>query len=142
MKRDWRRRLKLSIIVAIIAITSLSIGIAIGQNSGIPLIKPFSAPITVVESDVRVISLTYTYDPVADRITTVRVTLENTASSSRNCVVHIILFDKDGNVIAQGSSSPVTVGGGSTQQVTISLNWSPGKSVSDLTSGRVAVEQR
>lgn len=125
-----------------LAITSLSIGIAIGQNSGIPLIKPFSAPITVVESDVRVISLTYTYDPVADRITTVRVTLENTASSSRNCVVHIILFDKDGNVIAQGSSSPVTVGGGSTQQVTISLNWSPSKSVSDLTSGRVAVEQR
>jgi hypothetical protein len=95
----------------------------------------------VVESDVRVISLTYTYDPVADRITTVRVTLENTASSSRNCVVHIILFDKDGNVIAQGSSSPVIVGGGSTRQVTISLNWSFGKSVSDLASGRVAVEQ-
>jgi hypothetical protein len=142
MKRDWRRRLKLSIIVAIIAITSLSIGIAIGQNQGFLLVKPFSAPITVVESDVRVISLTYTYDPIADRITTVRVTLENTAPSSRGCVVHVILFDKDGNVIAQGSSSPVIVGGGSTQQVTISLNWSSGKSVSDLTSGRVAVEQR
>lgn len=142
MRGDWRRRLKLATLVAVIAVASLSIGIAIGQNQGFLLVKPFSAPITVVESDVRVISLTYTYDPVADRITTVRVTLENTASSSRNCVVHIILFDRDGNVIAQGSSSPVTVGGGSTQQVTISLNWSPSKSVSDLTSGRVAVEQR
>jgi hypothetical protein len=144
MKRDWRRRLKLSIIVAIIAITSLSIGIAIGQSSGILLVivKPFSAPITVVESDVRVISLTYTYDPLSDRITTVRTTLENTASTGRNCVVHVVLFDRDGNVIAQGSSSQVTVGGGSTLQVTISLNWSPGKSVSDLASGRVAVEQK
>jgi hypothetical protein len=132
--------LKLATLVAVIAVASLSIGIAIGQNQGFLLVKPFSAPIIVVESDVRVISLTYTYDPVADRITTVRVTLENTASSSRNCVVHI--FDKDGNVIAQGSSSPVIVGGGSTQQVTISLNWSSGKSVSDLASGRVAVEQR
>jgi hypothetical protein len=142
MKRDWRRRLKLSIIVAIIAITSLSIGIAIGQSSGIPLVKPFSAPITVVESDVRVISLTYTYDPLSDRITTVKTTLENTASTGRNCVVHVVLFDRDGNVIAQGSSSQVTVGGGSTLQVTISLNWGPGKSVSDLASGRVAVEQK
>ncbi|MFZ8789411.1 MAG: hypothetical protein ACO2OZ_07045 [Acidilobaceae archaeon] len=142
MKRDWRRRLKLSIIVAIIAITSLSIGIAIGQNSGIPLVKPFSAPITVVESDVRVISLTYTYDPLSDRITTAKTTLENTALTGRNCIVHVVLFDRDGNVMAQGSSSQVTVGGGSTLQVTISLNWSSGKSVSDLASGRVAVEQK
>jgi hypothetical protein len=109
---------------------------------GIPLVRPFSAPITVVESDVRVISLTYTYDPVADIITTVKTTLENTALTGRNCVVHVVLFDRDGNVIAQGSSSQVTVGGGSTLQVTISLNWGPGKSVSDLASGRVAVEQK
>ncbi len=68
--------MKLSIIVAIIAITSFSIGIAIGQNSGIPLVKPFSAPITVVESDVRDILLIYTYDPLSDRITTVKTTRE------------------------------------------------------------------
>jgi hypothetical protein len=60
MKGDWRRRLKLATVIAIIAIASLSLGVVIGQNQGFLLVKPFSAPITVVESDVRVISLTYT----------------------------------------------------------------------------------
>ncbi len=143
MRMEWRRRLKLATMIAVIALTFLSIGIAVGQNSsGFLLVKPFSAPIRVVDSEVRVISLTYTYDPEVDRLTRVSVTLENTASTSRNCVVHVILFDRDGNVIARGSSPTITIGGGGTLQVTISLNWSTGKSINDLASGRIAVEQK
>ena len=95
-----------------------------------------------MESDVRVISLTYTYDPVVDKLTTVMVIVENTASTSRDCAIHVVLFDKNGNVIARGSSPTVTVVGGSSLQVVISLSWSPGKSVNDLASGRIAVEQK
>jgi hypothetical protein len=136
------RLLKRVAIVMAVAIASLGIGIAIGQNSGIVLVKPFSAPITVVESDVRVISMTYTYDPLADKLTDVKIVLENTAFANRDCIVHIVLFDKDGNAIARGSSSTITIGGRSSLQVIVGLSWISGKSVNDIASGRVAVESK
>jgi len=142
LKRSRRERLKLATIIALIAVASLGVGIAIGQNqNNIVLVRPLSVPVAVTDPSVRVISLTYSYDPISDRITTVDVRVENTAAESRSIVVHVLFYDSGGNVIASGSATD-TIGGGASKWVSVALTWSSGKSVNNLASAKIAVEQR
>lgn len=54
MKMGSRRRvLKLVVLASLIAFTAFSLGVVVGQNQGLVLIKPFSAPVAVSDPDVR-----------------------------------------------------------------------------------------
>jgi len=140
LKRSWREKLKLATIIALIAVASLGVGIVIGQNqNNLVLIKPLSAPIAVTDPSVRPISLTYSYDPESDRITTVNVLVGNEATESRSIVVHVLFYDSSGNIIARGFARD-TIGGGASKLVGVALTWSSGKTVNDLASARITIE--
>jgi len=141
LKRSWRERLKLATIIALIAVASLGVGIVIGQNqNNLVLVKPLSVPVAVTDPSVRVISLTYSYDPESDRITAVDVRVGNMATESRSIVVHVLFYDNGGNIIARGSATD-TIGGGVSKPVRVALTWSSGKTVNDLASARITIEQ-
>jgi hypothetical protein len=139
---------KVSVITAIlIAIVAFAAGTASAQLVSFTLVKPYTLPISVTTSQLKVDSLSFTYDSTTNQYSSATVSGKNYDTTNTHYgKVYVVLKDSSGTVVASGSAyigssaNPIPANT-AFDPITVSLTWTPGKSVNDVASGQVAVEQ-
>jgi hypothetical protein len=131
----------------IVAIAAFAVGLAFGQLAGYTLIKPFRITITVVETSLKVNSLSFTYDPASNQYTKATVSGKNYDTTAAHYgKVYVVLKDSAGNTVASGSAdigsstSPIDANT-AFGPIDVPLSWESGKTVADVANGYLWVEQ-
>jgi hypothetical protein len=134
------RKTLLTLLLA--TIIAFSVGVAVGQITSFTVVKPYLVQISTTTPKLQVNAISLTYDASANQYLSASVTVANTdAANPHSGTVHVVLKDASGVTIASGSQSTDSIAASSSASITVSLSWTSGKTVADVTSGLVSVEQ-
>ncbi len=116
-------------------------GVVFAQITGVAIKVPWQVTIAIAPSDLKVHDVSFTYHAPSNTYTNAKVKVRNhNTMAAVSGALYVFLLDSANNIIASGSKTE-TVDAGATVTVTVELTWVPGKTVRDVASGRVSVEQ-
>jgi len=101
------------------------------EMSGFRVMKPILLRVTPKASEVKVEGFTFAYDYKSDTYTMAVVNLRNPSGRTVKGLVHIVCYDAEGTIIAEGVTN-VTVASMETVTARVELSWLPERRMEDL----------
>ncbi|MEM2512710.1 MAG: hypothetical protein QXU81_00095 [Candidatus Bathyarchaeia archaeon] len=101
--------------------------------------KPLVVNVIAQEPTLSLNSAVFTYNSTKNIYTDCTLTITNTAGGGITAKIAITLYDATQTKIAYGEKT-VSIAS-SSANVNVSLDWLPGKSITNLSSGIIAIEQ-
>jgi hypothetical protein len=136
-KRTLYLLLALTVAATLLTLTPLSA--TLGEITGLTIAKPGKTPLTVTDSELKVVDVELNYNAYTDKWTYAVVTIKNTGSTTLSGYVYIFLYASDGTQIATGSSLVSSVSANAQVDVTVALTWASGYGVDDVVAGDITV---
>jgi hypothetical protein len=102
------------------------------------LFKPYVVGIIMSNSLVQVKSLSFSYNQTSARWNIATVEIINNDTIARSGTIGVFLYDSS-STIASGTATYTNLGSNSIVSISITLSWTSGKNVTDITSGKVVV---
>ncbi len=131
---------KVLAILIIIGVASFAAGAVFAEIMMATIIKPWITFIAFEPPGLRVDNVSLTYNIIHNIYTEAMVGVQNYGNASASGVIYVFLLDPANEIIASGNTT-ATLAGGATAIVTVPLTWLPNKTVADVASGRITIEQ-
>ncbi len=124
----------------LIGIASFAAGAVFAEIMMTTIIKPWITFVAFEPPYLRVDNVSLTYNIIHNIYTDAKVGVQNYGNTSASGVIYVFLLDTANEIIASGNTT-VTLAEGATAIVTVPLTWLPNKTVADVMSGRITIEQ-
>ena len=131
-------------LVLCLVVFSASVAVAAATSvTSIPFTKPWTTSMTFTVTQLQVNSASFGgYNAVSNTYATCTVTVQNYyTSGSATPTVQVALLDSTNTIVASGSTTSTALAAGSSENVTVNLTWTSGKSLNDVASGTIIVTQ-
>lgn len=102
---------------------------------------PVIGDIQFVESELKIESLSFSYNSTLKQYTGALVDVKNYGGDSHTGKLNIGLYTTGSVIIASGTLDTGTIASGATHSLTVPLSWQSGYTVANVTQGEIQLQQ-